>query len=235
VATNHNVGQDGHIGASNPQISDLTVPTSINSGSMATVSATMTNWLVQNVKAQYKVTDSSNNVVIDWTAMSAGDGTFDGKTENIVGSIDTTGLSGTYTVYVKGMVSSYSGGHDPTKLYYPDNGGWTGTATVILNVSGIPTWASTWTNLGGATTITPDIAEFNGKLYSAVRGFSSTPGNIWIKSMDTSGTWTGYSAVPLTGFPGALVGAGPSIYAFNNRLYLLAAGSDNSVYINSFG
>jgi len=92
------------------------------------------------------------------------------------------------------------------------------------------TW-STWTNLGGLTYVTPDIATFNGKLYASVRGFTTT--SLWINSMDIGGVWTGWSPVPSTGFPGALVGAGPSIYQFNNKLYLMATGIDNAIYVTS--
>jgi hypothetical protein len=51
--------------------------------------------------------------------------------------------------------------------------------------------------------------------------------------MDISGVWAGWTQVPMGGFPGALVGAGPSIYTFNNKLYLMATGTDNAIYINN--
>ncbi|VVB92647.1 Carboxypeptidase regulatory-like domain protein [uncultured archaeon] len=57
--------------------------------------------------AQFQLRNSTNKILIDWTAMSALDGKFDainGVWESITGSIDTTAMpAGTYTIYVRGM------------------------------------------------------------------------------------------------------------------------------------
>ncbi len=57
--------------------------------------------------AQFQLRNSTNQILINWTVLSALDGKFDainGVWEPITGSIDTGGMpAGTYTIYVRGM------------------------------------------------------------------------------------------------------------------------------------
>jgi hypothetical protein len=234
--TTHNVAAGVHFGEAS-SISGISITSPVSAGIISTVGASVSNNWVQVARGQYRIMDNSNTVVIrDWQDMSVG--TPYGIHTPITGNIDTTGLLGIYTINVRSMDSgtfAQSGGivHSSARPYYPDNGAWTKPITIKLTVTAPifnNTWAG-WTNLGGRTAVTPDIAIFNGKLYASVRGFTTT--TMWINSMDTSGTWSSWIGVPSDGFPGALIGAGPSIYPFNNKLYLMATGVDNAIYVNS--
>ena len=236
----HNVASTSHHIATQITTSGVSVtPASAPAGTVVNVGATTSGGFVQIAKAQYRVMDSSGTVQIrPWTNMTASDGMFNSRSEATTGAIDTTGLLGTYKIQVKGMASGAIGGtgHNAGLMYYPDNGVWTSvtpatTATLTVTTPIFNnTWAG-WTNLGGLTSVTPDIATFNGKLYASVRGFTST--YLWTNSMGIDGVWAGWTQVPMGSLPGALVGAGPSIYTFNNKLYLMATGTDNAIYINS--
>ncbi len=137
---NHNVNIGNHHGESTT-LSGLTITSPVNAGGYAMVNATVSSTLTQIARAQYRVVDSNNNIVRDWTEMNAIDGKFDERIEPVIGIIDTTGLSGSYTVLVRGMSSAARGApagginHDTTKPYYPDNAVWTDAKVVSLTVT----------------------------------------------------------------------------------------------------
>ncbi|VVB89373.1 Cytochrome c7 c [uncultured archaeon] len=115
-----------------PQVSGLSVPASVSSGTPAPVQATVSHDMLQIAAAQYQVINSSG-IVIDWTNMNPQDGNFDYPVETVNASIDTSNLKGTYTVNVKGMASAPR--TDPSKPYYPLNGQWSSTSSTTLTVN----------------------------------------------------------------------------------------------------
>ncbi len=84
-------------------------PSTVNAGMPVSIRSNIsdTGLAGKVAAAQYQVKNSLAQIVIDWTAMNAVDGKFeaaDGVLEQIIATIDTSGLSqGTYTVYVQGM------------------------------------------------------------------------------------------------------------------------------------
>lgn len=136
---NHNVNIGNHHGEKTI-ITNLIMTSPVNTGTIAIVNTTVTSDLTQIAKAQYRIHDSSNNIIIDWTEMNATDGKFDDRIEQVTGYIDTTGLLGNYSVLVRGMSSAATGApagginHDTTKPYYPDNAVWTDVKVTSLVV-----------------------------------------------------------------------------------------------------
>jgi hypothetical protein len=71
--------------------------------------------------AQYRVTNASGEI-IPWTNMTPSGGRFGSNYQGVYSNIATSGMKGTYTVYVKGMASAYK--TNPALPYYPLNGQW---------------------------------------------------------------------------------------------------------------
>ncbi len=231
---NHDVAIGGPHASESTKILSAGVTTTVNAGETATVTGTITSYYTQIARAQYRINDSTNKIIIrDWTEMDAADGKFDKSTEDVVGYIDTTGLSGSYTVLVRGMSSAATGSpagginHDSSKPYYPDNGVWTNAVPVGMEVNSAVfnnIWSG-WVFTPGRSNANPSIAAFNNRLYAAIRG---TDGQIWVRSMDTNDVWGSWSTVPA----GPIIGL--SISAFNGRLYMMiVASADNSIWVNS--
>ena len=131
---NHNVRHGSHR-EQELTISGVMVNTPVTAGSIANVNGRISNYYVQIAKAQYRIMNGAVQIR-PWTGMNATDGKFNSVVENVNGRIDTTGLSGTYQVQVRGMMSSGGTGHNTGLLYYPDNGVWTETVSVTMSVTG---------------------------------------------------------------------------------------------------
>ncbi|MCE8428913.1 MAG: PGF-pre-PGF domain-containing protein, partial [Candidatus Methanoperedens sp.] len=137
---NHDVTIGNHNGRESTAITGLSITSPVTAGGIATINATVTSTFTQIARAQYRVNDTANNIIMDWTDMNASDGQFDESTEQVTGYIDTRGLSGNYIVSVRGMSSAATGSppggmnHDPGRFYYPDNAVWTNTIVMALEV-----------------------------------------------------------------------------------------------------
>ena len=82
-----------------------------------------------------------------------------------------------------------------------------------------------WMKIDGATPDKMSAAVFNNRLYLAVRG---TDNRIYIRYMDTAGTFSSWSVVP-----GGATTTPPAIAAFNNYLYLVVKdATDNKIWWN---
>ena len=169
TANNHLVGKLNS--QSPPTISSLSVPASVISGNPAEIQATYTDitFLLQIAAAQYQVSNISG-IVIDWTPMTPKDEAFNYASEVVNTTLDTTGLSGTYTVKVKGMASAPK--TDPSKPYYPLNGQWSDISSMQFIVNQPKGYANgtvsgSLGNIIGATVMTntsvSTITDQNGK------------------------------------------------------------------------
>jgi hypothetical protein len=81
--------------------------------------------------AQYRIM-SGLTEIRPWTPMIASDGNFDSIRENASGRINTSNLSGTYDIEVRGMGGGPA--QNPLERYYPMNGDISGVKTAILTV-----------------------------------------------------------------------------------------------------
>jgi hypothetical protein len=82
-----------------------------------------------------------------------------------------------------------------------------------------------WTKIDGLTPDRPAVAVFNNRLYVVVRG---TDNKIYIRYMDSGGTFSAWSVVP-----GGWTTVAPAIAAFNNYLYLIVKdANDNKIWWN---
>ncbi|MCL7413097.1 MAG: cytochrome c3 family protein [ANME-2 cluster archaeon] len=81
--------------------------------------------------AQYRIENSTGEVVA-WTPMNADDGDFDGTSETVNVTIDTSGMLGNYTIQVRAM----GGGIAQSSLikYYPMNGDVSATLSTPLTI-----------------------------------------------------------------------------------------------------
>lgn len=239
TANNHNVRYGSHysprdagIAEDMLSISNVAVtPSSASAGTIVNVTAQIKTTYVQIAKAQYRINNSANTVIIrDWTDMNATDGKFNGRVENVIGNLNTAGLSGSYKIIVRGMASGYwgqpAGGitHNPNKPYYPNNGIWTNAVVRDLQVTGLVGWIK----LSGSSNAHPSITAFNNRVYAMVIGDSNA---IYIGSAGTDNVWTSWSVTGGT----VLSGTGPAITTFNNRLYAMVIGTDNGIYVRSMG
>jgi len=85
---------------------------------------------------------------------------------------------------------------------------------------------SGWVLMDGQSPTYASLAVFNNRLYVAVRG---TDNKIYLRYMDSLGTFSAWSVVPA----GWTIVA-PAIAAFNNRLYMVVKSStDNGIWWNS--
>ncbi len=83
--------------------------------------------------AQYRVMNSDNTQIIQpWTPMVASDGNFNSTSEVVRGIINTSSLSGTYNIKVRGMAGGPS--QNPLERYYPMNGDISPVQSVLLTV-----------------------------------------------------------------------------------------------------
>ncbi len=83
--------------------------------------------------AQYRIMNSDNTQIIKpWTPMVASDGNFNSTSEVVRGIINTSGLSGTYNIEVRGMAGGPS--QNPLERYYPMNGDISPVQSVPLTV-----------------------------------------------------------------------------------------------------
>ncbi len=114
-----------------PSVQSISVTSPVTSGSPVQVAATISDAMLQIAAAQYQVANASG-IVIDWTNMTPSDGRFDYPVEPVKASIDTSRLTGNYTVNVKGMASGPK--TDRTKPYYPLNGQWSAISSALLTV-----------------------------------------------------------------------------------------------------
>jgi hypothetical protein len=87
--------------------------------------------MMQVAAAQYRVTNASGEI-IPWTNMTPDGGRFGSNYQGVYSNIATSGMKGTYTVYVKGMASAYK--TNPALPYYPLNGQWSGVSTTQFTV-----------------------------------------------------------------------------------------------------
>jgi len=85
---------------------------------------------------------------------------------------------------------------------------------------------SGWVLMDGWSPTYASLAVFNNRLYVAVRG---TDNKIYLRYMDSLGTFSAWSVVPA-----GWTTAAPAIAAFNNRLYLVVKSStDDKIWWNS--
>ncbi|MCL7413098.1 MAG: carboxypeptidase regulatory-like domain-containing protein, partial [ANME-2 cluster archaeon] len=131
--TMHNLSGDD-IGTQNPVITTPVLSLStVTSGTAVIVTTTAsvggTYDLVDG--AQYRIENSTGEVVA-WTPMNADDGDFDGTSETVNVTIDTSGMLGNYTIQVRAM----GGGIAQSNLirYYPMNGDVSGVLSTTLTV-----------------------------------------------------------------------------------------------------
>jgi hypothetical protein len=114
-----------------PTVLGLSVTTPVTSGTPALVQATISDTMMQVAAAQYRVTNASGEI-IPWTNMTPDGGRFGSNYQGVYSNIATSGMKGTYTVYVKGMASAYK--TNPALPYYPLNGQWSGVSTTQFTV-----------------------------------------------------------------------------------------------------
>jgi hypothetical protein len=132
-AQNHLVSyKNDNTPQSRPTISIPSVVSPVNAGNPARIETTVTDGKMKIAAAQYQITNGS--VVLDWSNMSAKDGSFDNWNEIVIADIDTSKLSpGVYNVNVIGMSSA-----PRTNLSipaYPWNGAYTDIKNAILTVT----------------------------------------------------------------------------------------------------
>ena len=128
-ADNHAVGPNN---AGTPPSVSLSPITTVASGTPALVQATITDDNTMIAGAQYRVTNTSGQV-IPWTNMTPNGGRYDSSSKGVTASIATSSLKGTYTVEVKGMASApRTNGSIP---YYPLNGQWSSVSATPLTVN----------------------------------------------------------------------------------------------------
>ncbi|MCK5661509.1 MAG: carboxypeptidase regulatory-like domain-containing protein, partial [Methanosarcinales archaeon] len=113
--------------------------------------------------AQYRIMNGAIEV-LPWAVMAASDGDFDGTSDIATGTINTTTLSGTYTVEVRGMGGGPA--QNGSIRYYPMNGDVSATQTTSLTVeprmgyingtvtSGGPSLAGVLVSITGTNTTT---------------------------------------------------------------------------------
>jgi C1A family cysteine protease len=96
-----------------------------------------------------------------------------------------------------------------------------------VDLGSYPSGWSGWTFLPGPTPDALTLTASSDSLYVAARGMEN---GIWYRSMDASGTWTGWSR--LAGF----TDVAPAIAIFNGKLYFVCkeAGSNNIWYRSIF-
>jgi predicted CxxxxCH...CXXCH cytochrome family protein len=140
---------------SSPTVS-ISVSTPVTSGTPALVQATIFDGYMQIAAAQYRVTNSSGEI-IPWTNMTPSGGRFGSNNQGVYSNIATSGMKGTYTVYVKGMASAYK--TNPSLPYYPLNGLWSaeyGTQLIVTQPKGYVngTVKNNSVNIQGATVTT---------------------------------------------------------------------------------
>jgi len=118
----------------------ITVPTldlsTVTPGTDVTVTATASfgsaDFAVVD-GAQYRIMNSDNTQIIKpWTPMVASDGNFNSTTEVVRGIINTSSLSGTYNIEVRGMAGGPA--QNPLERYYPMNGDVSTVNSVPLTV-----------------------------------------------------------------------------------------------------
>jgi hypothetical protein len=131
----HYPNADNHaVSALNDYISptvSVSVSTPVLSGTPTLVQATIFDGYMQIAAAQYRVTNSSGEI-IPWTNMTPSGGRFGSNYLGVYSNIATSGMKGTYTVYVKGMASAYK--TNPALPYYPLNGKWSSVSATKLTV-----------------------------------------------------------------------------------------------------
>ncbi|PWB56918.1 MAG: hypothetical protein C3F06_00045 [Candidatus Methanoperedenaceae archaeon] len=118
---------------STPTLDHSTVTQGTDVNITATVNFTTNygNALVDG--AQYQIKNSDNTQIIQsWTPMIASDGNFNTLLEAAKGRINTSALSGTYNIEVRGMGGGPS--QNPLERYYPMNGDISPVKSVILTV-----------------------------------------------------------------------------------------------------
>jgi hypothetical protein len=170
-AENHDVGKV--ISGQKPIISDFSIPPSIISGTPAEILATIYDYdyLLEIAAAQYQVTNSAGTI-IDWSPMTPKDGVFNYALEVVNITLDTTNLSGIYTVNIKGMASGPKA--NPSKPYYPLNGQWSDVSSIQFTVIK-QTGDATGTVSGSLGNISGGIVSTNTNIFTTTNseGFYS--------------------------------------------------------------
>ena len=151
IQTVHDVSPGPGWGDYKPSITVPVVANAVVSpGTDVTVTATVTaaNDYHYVDGAQYRIMEGISEV-LSWTPMAAVDGDFEGASEDVAITFNTSILSlGTYTVEVRGMAGGPS--QDPFARYYPMNGDISSTESVSLTVQQPPAYINgTVRNVGG--------------------------------------------------------------------------------------
>jgi len=151
IQTVHDVGVGPGWGNTKPSITVPVLNTaSVSQGNDVTVTATVAaaGQFHYVDGAQYRLMNGITEV-LPWTPMTAVDGDFEGASENVTTTLNTSSLSlGTYTVEVRGM----AGGpvQDPSARYYPMNGDLSLIKSATLTVQQPPGYINGTVKSGGS-------------------------------------------------------------------------------------
>ncbi|MDF1531844.1 MAG: carboxypeptidase-like regulatory domain-containing protein [ANME-2 cluster archaeon] len=164
-----------------PVLSSRNVTTGKHVSITATVSLGATYAFVDG--AQYRITNASGELV-PWTPMYSIDGNFDGTSEVISITINSSNMLGTYTIQVRGMAGGKA--QSDTARYYPMNGDVSVPLSTILTVepprgyingtitsSGLPVAGAT-VSTTGVSSITDSNGNYSLKLFEGTYNVSAS-------------------------------------------------------------